>query len=45
MQQRRWIEFLKDYDFQLMYHLRKANVVVDALSRKRIQMSSLVMKE
>ena len=28
-----------------MYHLGKAIVVVDALSRKRIQMSSLMMKE
>jgi len=45
MWQRRWIEFLKDYDFQLMYHPGKANVVVDALSRKRIQMSSLTIKE
>ena len=25
---------LKDYDFTLHYHLSKANVVVDALSRK-----------
>jgi len=35
MRQRRWIEFLKDYDFQLIYHLGKENVVVDALSRKK----------
>jgi len=28
MRQRRWMEFLKDYDFQLMYHPKKANVVV-----------------
>ena len=27
-----WMEFLKDYNFQLMYHPGKANVVVDALS-------------
>jgi len=27
MRQKRWIEFLKDYDFQLIYHLGKANVV------------------
>nr|KYP32462.1 Retrovirus-related Pol polyprotein from transposon 17.6 [Cajanus cajan] len=26
MRQRRWMEFLKDYDFQLMYHPGKANV-------------------
>ena len=34
MRQRRWIEFLGDYDFTLHYHSGKANVVVDALSRK-----------
>jgi len=28
------MEFLKDYDFELLYHPRKANVAVDALSRK-----------
>ena len=34
MRQRRWMEYLEDYDFTLQYHLGKANVVVDALSRK-----------
>ena len=34
MRQRRWIEFLKDYDFTLHYHPGKANVVADALSQK-----------
>jgi len=34
MRQRRWMEFLKDYDFELHYHPGKANVVVDALSKK-----------
>ena len=34
MRQRRWMEFLEDYDFTLRYHLGKANVVADALSRK-----------
>lgn len=32
MRQRRWMEFLKDYDLELLYHLSKANVVADALS-------------
>ena len=36
MQQRRWMEFSKDYDFQLMYHLGKTNVMVDALSKKSV---------
>ena len=35
LRQRRWLEFLKDYDFELQYHLGKANVVADALSQKR----------
>ena len=34
MRQRRWMEFLEDYDFTLDYHPSKANVVDDALSRK-----------
>jgi len=45
MRQRRCIEFLKDYDFQYMYHPGKANVFADFLSRKRIQMSSHMIKE
>ena len=31
--QRRLMEILEDFDFTLQYHSRKANVVVDALSR------------
>ncbi|GJS04126.1 putative reverse transcriptase domain-containing protein [Tanacetum coccineum] len=31
---RRWIELFSDYDCEIRYHLGKANVVVDALSRK-----------
>jgi hypothetical protein len=34
MRQRRWMELLKDYDCTIQYHLGKANVVTDALSRK-----------
>ena len=36
MQQRRWLEFLKDYEFTLSYHPGKMNVVADALSRKTV---------
>jgi hypothetical protein len=45
MRQRRWLEFLKDYDFELNYHPGKANVVADALSRKSLHMSTLMAKE
>ena len=34
MRQRRWLELIKDYDRELHYHLGKANVVADTLSRK-----------
>ena len=34
MQQRRWLELIKDYDLEVHYHPSKANVVADALSRK-----------
>jgi hypothetical protein len=34
MRQRRWLELIKDYDLEVHYHLGKANVVADALSRK-----------
>ena len=38
LRQRRWMELIKDYDFVIDYHPRKANLVVDALSRKLVQM-------
>ena len=31
------MELLKDYDCTINYHLGKANVVVDALSRKTVE--------
>ncbi|GJZ15070.1 putative reverse transcriptase domain-containing protein [Tanacetum coccineum] len=34
MRQRRWLELLSDYDYEICYHSGKANVVADALSRK-----------
>ncbi|KAA0060263.1 ty3-gypsy retrotransposon protein [Cucumis melo var. makuwa] len=36
MRQRRWLELVKDYDCEILYHPGKANVVADALSRKKI---------
>jgi hypothetical protein len=34
MRHRRWQELIKDYELEIHYHLGKANVVADALSRK-----------
>jgi len=45
MRQRRWLELLKGYDFGLNYHPGKANVVADALSRKTLHMSAMMVKE
>ena len=45
MRQRRWIELLKDYDCQILYHPEKANVVADALSRKSMESLAHVAKQ
>nr|GEW99958.1 putative reverse transcriptase domain-containing protein [Tanacetum cinerariifolium] len=45
-EKRRWIELLSDYDCDIRYHPGKANMVVDALSRKErepIRVKVLVM--
>jgi len=39
------MDYLKDYDFELLYHPGKVNVVVDALCRKRVHMSATMRKE
>ncbi|GJT60374.1 putative reverse transcriptase domain-containing protein, partial [Tanacetum coccineum] len=47
LRQRRWLELLSDYDCEIRYHPRKANVVADALSRKerikKLRVWALVM--
>jgi hypothetical protein len=35
LQQRQWLELIKDYDLEINYHPGKANVVADALSRTK----------
>ena len=37
LRQRRWMKLIKDCDCVIDYHLGKANVVVDALSRKSMR--------
>jgi len=34
LRQKRWLEFIKDYNLEVHYHPGKANVVADALSQK-----------
>ncbi|GJY30668.1 putative reverse transcriptase domain-containing protein [Tanacetum coccineum] len=47
MRQRRWIELLSNYDYEIRYHLGKANVVADALRctgwEKNMRVRDLVM--
>ena len=45
MRQRRWMELLKDYEFELKYHSSKANIVVDALSKKSLNVAWMMIKE
>jgi hypothetical protein len=34
MRQRRWLEYVKDYELEVHYHPGKANIIVNVLSRK-----------
>jgi len=39
------MEYLKDYDFELLCHPSKVNVVADTLSKKRAHVSAMMIKE
>nr|GEX71622.1 putative reverse transcriptase domain-containing protein [Tanacetum cinerariifolium] len=47
MRQLRWLELLSDYNYEIRYHPRKANVVADALNQKEqikpLRVCALVM--
>nr|GFA47993.1 putative reverse transcriptase domain-containing protein [Tanacetum cinerariifolium] len=47
MRQRRWLELLSDYDYDIHYHPGKENVIADPLSRKEreppLRVQALVM--
>ena len=46
MRQRKWMEYLEDYDFTLHYHPGKANMVVNALKRmSREVLASIASRE
>jgi len=45
MRHKRWMKFLEDYDFYLLYHPSKANVVADALSQKAMHVSHMMIRE
>jgi hypothetical protein len=42
--QRKWLELIKDYDLEISYHPGKANVVVNALSR-RSHLNQLIVEQ
>ena len=44
LRQRRWVEFMQDYDCTISYHPGKVNTVADALSRK-VKLACLMIKE
>ncbi|KAL4028533.1 hypothetical protein IC575_011730 [Cucumis melo] len=45
MRQRRWLELVKDYDCEILYHPGKENVVADTLSRKVSHSAALITRQ
>ena len=42
LRQGRWLEMSKDYDMNVHYHIGKAKVVIDALSRMSMACTTVV---
>ncbi|KAA0040612.1 pol protein [Cucumis melo var. makuwa] len=45
MRHRRWLELVKDYDYKILNHPSKANVVADALSNKVAHSAALITNQ
>ena len=45
MRQRRWIELFKYYDYEILYHSGKANMVADALSLREASIVAMMVQE
>ncbi|TYK19756.1 putative integrase, identical [Cucumis melo var. makuwa] len=45
MRQKRWLELVKDYGCEILYHPGKANVVADVLSRKVSLSAALIIEQ
>ena len=45
MRKRRWLELVKDYDIEILYHPGKANFVADGLSKKAAHTSAMITKQ
>ena len=45
MRQRMWLDLVKDYDVEILYHPSKAKVGAGTLSRKVVHSAALITKQ